>query len=84
MYSNPINLVDVLANEDKLDDIVLMVGGLHIIMNFLSAVGKVIVDFGWEELFTLSGTFTQWANSAEHNPKGEFAIFKMAPFPQHY
>ena len=57
MYSKAMELV--LANKDKFEDIVLMMGGFHINMNFLAAVGKMIAELGWEELFTLSGIFTK-------------------------
>ena len=57
MYSKAMELV--FANPDTFGNTVLMMGGFHINMNYLSAVGKVVADLGWNEIFTQSGIFSK-------------------------
>ena len=88
MYFKVMELVHVLANKDKLDDSALMVGGFHIIMNFLSAVGKVIVDLGLEQPSQTSmriyggisgdhlcGNFLMISLRKFRGSEGEFSLF---------
>ena len=52
------------SNPDKYDNVVVMMGGLHMLFNFMKAIGQHMKNAGLDDVWVESGAFAQNSASA--------------------
>ena len=52
------------SNPDNYDDVVVMMGGLHILFNFVKDIGQHMENAGLDDVWVESGAFAQNTRSA--------------------
>ena len=62
LYSRAKELV--WANQERYQDVVLVMGHLHILFNFLRAIGQHMENTGWVDIWVESGAFAEDSTDA--------------------